>query len=215
MLKYRILFCSAAAAALIFLGAYLHSVFFEQKPEVVHDTVYVESTEVQTLRHQIALLQNELNAKPLIIHVPVKDTVFYNTVDTVTVYPVGSYKTENTVPFSVTAGKDSLKLDVRVNTFNYMFINPQDGRFYHTDSLQVSLADIYIFKDIPIIEKPKQRFISIISGINPQFEYNRDTEHFEYGKANFDLGLRFFDKYDVSATADTDLLFGIRLGARF
>ena len=192
---------------------------FRSDPEIVNPGTHIDSTAVITLQHKIKELQNELNAKPKIIYVPFADTTGMGypvyTEKEVKVYPVGSFKTDDRVKFKVKKDLDSLGLNVNITSYDYLYVDKTTGKLYHSDSLDVWLTDINIYKAYEKQKPHKPKFLSVIAGVNPQFEYNAEnTPKIDFKSMNLDFGIRLLDKLDVSATASTDLLYGIRIGWR-
>lgn len=192
---------------------------FCNDPVIINPGTHIDSTAVITLQHKIKELQNELNAKPKIIYVPFADTTgmgypVYSEKE-VKVYPVGSFKTDDRVKFKVKQDLDSLDLNVNIISYDYLYVDKTTGKLYHDDSLDVWLSDINIYKAYTKQKKHKPRFMSVIAGAAPQFEYNAEnTPKLEFKSMNLDIGIRLLERLDVSATASTGLLYGIRIGWR-
>lgn len=223
---------------IILITSFVYGKFFVHKQVIVPATTYIESSQVKTLKSEIAELRNELGAKPVVTGnmSPVCQTGLptdYQSVlhDTVTVYPVGSYKQEHKTHFDLPERGDGqaralnlqagTKLSLNVNTidYNYMYVNPEDEKFYHSDSLQVWLSDVMITTEQESdgqarAHNLRPKFIRVISGISPYVNYNKDSKHLELDNVSFDLGFRFFDKYDIEITGSTNMIYGLRLGTR-
>jgi hypothetical protein len=101
---------------------------------------------------------------------------------------------------------NGVKIDLAV------WYNELSRRFKIKLGVKSSIDTVFVTNTITKVRKDVP-FLGVIAGVTPHCSSDNGKVKLEY--LEFDAGLRFLNRYDISLAVGSNKMFGLRLGARF